>query len=265
MTSEEKIFIKKFLTLDSEVHSCLCMALKSGRKHTGRDIKTGKDIRGLINDEVWDNNLFHSEYFTGLTTYLILLEQIGSVFMKVGYDVKDKKNGILIALDNFCNQKLTEDQIYAISALRNSLVHNFGLASQNYSTKYDSYKFCLYFSNKSMNAITPYKWDGKYTGKDDKTNTEVSVSKMCEFIESVYSNLLVEFENDTLFGIATRNVAAKSKASPCKLSSRIELYLLLIWKAGSDSYRNPFNFDIGWSLCRTTSSKIFIRYKEQGV
>lgn len=199
MTNEEKTFIKKFLTLDSEVQSCLCMALKSGRLHTGRDIKTCKDIQRLINNNyILDNNLVQSEYFTGLTTYLILLEQIGSVFMKVGYDVKNKKNGIQIALDNFCKPDLTNKQIKAIRALRNSLAHNFGLASNDKYNVKKSYKFCLDYYDESINAITPCNWDGKYNGKDDKTNTVVSVPKMCELIESVYSNLLDEFKNDNV-------------------------------------------------------------------
>jgi hypothetical protein len=198
MTNQETDFINDFLNpmgLNISRRSCLIMALKSARKHTGRDIKTGKDISGLINEDVFDNNLYHSEYFTGLAVYLILLEQIGLIFCKVGYKDGKKTNGIQIALENF--SRLNRGQIKALRALRNSLAHNFGLAlAKNPLSKTEEqlYKFRLHF-DQNQEPISPnLNWHGNYNDKNDSTDTVVGVQQLCGLVENVFFELKSEFE-----------------------------------------------------------------------
>lgn len=95
--------------------STLIMALKSARYHTGRDINTGKDNLGLLKDEIFDNDLWHSEYFTGLVNYLIILDQIGSLFARRGYEGKLIPNSIQKTLD--CYTALSSEEKLAIRCL----------------------------------------------------------------------------------------------------------------------------------------------------
>lgn len=186
MTQLEITFIEDFLNIkDSgkEIRSCLTMALRSARKHTGRDINTGKDILGLLTEENVVNDIYYAEYFTGLTVYLILLDQIGCIFKKVGYKEGQKTNGIQIALENFST--LNPDQIKALRALRNSLTHNFGLTSAEDSRKKAKnkkkeqlYKFCLYYDKNQLPVIPNMTWDGDYNDKTDNTDTIILINSL---------------------------------------------------------------------------------------
>ena len=146
--------------------------------------------------DVFDNDLYHSEYFTGLAVYLILLDQIGLIFCKVGYKAGKKTNGIQIALENF--SRLDGEDIKALRALRNSLAHNFGLATAKNplsKNKKQLYKFSLHF-DKNQQPIRPnLNWQGDYNEKNDSTKTVVGVVKLCELVENVFSELISEFEN----------------------------------------------------------------------
>jgi hypothetical protein len=131
---EQRELIERLLSFEPDKdsrRSCLTMALKAARKYTGRDC-TGKDIKGLIDDDIFNEDRFHSEYFSGLVLYLILLEQIGCLFKEIGYEEKNKTNGIKIALENFSIFKDEPEKIKAIVGLRNSLAHNFSLANEKH-------------------------------------------------------------------------------------------------------------------------------------
>lgn len=202
MHLEENHIIKDLLSLKvtkDGSRSCLTMALKSARRHTGRNPFTADFTNSLVNDEIFESDSLHSEYFTGLTIYLILLEQIGCIFKKKGYNEGAKSNGIRIALENF--SKSDKDLINAIRALRDSLVHNFGLTnSENPRSKNKGqlFKFTLLFNNSTRAILPNLKWSGDYNDINESNNSIVGVQELCELVESVFLNLVIEFEKDNV-------------------------------------------------------------------
>lgn len=173
------------------------LALKSARLHTGRDIDTG--IANSIYEMEWElssrpevieNKLADSELFIGLTIYLILLEQIGSIFERT--DIAKKTchmKGIKYALCIFSD--LTDKkEIEAINGLRNNLAHNFGLASDSRFPN-NAHKFTLSFSNDAPIVKLPTKeWNCKYEDKSDDSSTVIGVYAFCNKVEQVVKNLI---------------------------------------------------------------------------
>jgi hypothetical protein len=129
----DQTFIEKLLDIDQPMtlepvrFSTIAILLRGARKLSGRDLLTGSYNMSEINDENFKEQTYHSYLFTGLINYLIFLEQIGSVLKIIGH-TSTKENGIHIALEKFSS--LTDLQIFAIRALRNSLTHKYGLATE---------------------------------------------------------------------------------------------------------------------------------------
>lgn len=187
--------------------SCLMMALQSARYQTGRDIKTGK-VAGVsemllnvnMHDEVLENGMEEAEMFTGLTLYLILLEQMGILFGKT-----DKGNGIkriLNTVGNKISSGLNKEQIDAICDLRNTLAHNFGLATEYYYNKKEKIphrKFTLLFNDDAPAVCLPkQEWDGQFSNKHGDTATEISLPALCDLVEEVFCEIRVLCEGGEL-------------------------------------------------------------------
>ena len=191
MEGLEKKIVWNILDIDNanqELKSYFVLALKSARDNVGRDVKTGEFVGNLYAEDILDKGLFESKNFTGLCCYLILLEQIGSLFIKKTYNIGQKTNGIKIALENF--SLLKPDEIACIISLRHCLAHNFSLAPRpNNNPKIKKHKFCLNYFEESFAIKFNSKWDGTYTDKSDLTNTEIGVKPLCGLIEGVIVNL----------------------------------------------------------------------------
>lgn len=194
-TNEIKEFLESFLD-ENNLYSTLIMALRSARKHTGANIFTGTPEKGLYTEEILGNSLYVSEYFTGITLYLILLEQIGILFCKKDKDIGGLENGIKVALKSFSS--LSSNQINAILALRNTLAHNFGLATVKNKHRKQHYKFCLKYDDEIPVVTINQKWDGDYKDKSDDTITAIGVPQLCALIEDIFKNLKVELQKDNL-------------------------------------------------------------------
>ena len=191
MEELEKKMVRNILDIDNanqDFKSCFVLALKSARDNTGRDVNTGEFIGTFYTVEISDKGLFESKNFTGLCCYLILLEQIGSLFIKKTYNIGQKSNGIKIALENF--SLLKPDEIACVMSLRNCLAHNFSLAPRpDKNQKLKKHKFCLNYFEESFAIDFNSEWDGTYTDKSDLTNTEIGVKPLCDLIEGVIVNL----------------------------------------------------------------------------
>ena len=191
MEGLEKKIVRNILDIDNsnqDFKSCFVLALKSARYNTGRDVNSGEFIKGLYTEENLDKGLFESKNFTGLCCYLILLEQIGSLFIKKTYNIGQKTNGIKIALENF--SLLKSDEIACIISLRHCLAHNFSLAPRpDKNPKLKKHKFCLNYSEESLAINFNSEWDGVYSYKSDLTYTEIGVKPLCDLIEGVIVNL----------------------------------------------------------------------------
>lgn len=187
--------------------SCLMMALKSARYHTGRDINTGKtggslEMRCNVNmrNEILENGMEDAEMFTGLTLYVILLEQIGTLFGNKEEPKAIKR--ILQTTGNKIPLGLNKEQTVAVNDLRNTLAHNFGLATEPRCNKKGTevhHKFTLSFSDDAPPVRLPeQKWDGCFTDKQDCTSTEIGVPALCELVEEVIDYVRQSYKNGKL-------------------------------------------------------------------
>ena len=174
--------------------SCLMMAIRNARHLTGRDVETGeaKDMNTMrtnvnMRDEVFDNCLEDESFFAGIVMYLIALDSIGCLFGKKG----NKKNSIKRALDQFSS--LSDGEISALVDLRNTLAHNFGLATEkehNNGNKKSKHKYTLAFSDDAEAIKLPEtEWDGVFTNKDSSSSTVIGVKSFCNLVESIIANV----------------------------------------------------------------------------
>jgi len=175
--------------------SCLILALKEARAIAGRDVN-GKskweNAKSSIDftDEVLENDRWHGCTLLGLTSYLIILDLIGCVFKKKNKSESHDRDGVMNALNNFSFIELEEKK--GIKALRNSLTHNFGLAN-------DSHRFSLDSTSSILITIPELayrKFNSK--GKDERSYTIVNGFKICDLVESVYSEVVIQFEKSNI-------------------------------------------------------------------
>lgn len=179
--------------------SCLLMAIRSARYLTGRDVNLGdsKGIRDmelgvLMKDDVsayWLDNEF---FFSGLAMYLIAIECLGCLFDNTAVLSEKNESGIGRALKSFSS--LDKARIEAVKDLRNTLAHNFGLATENMLPKGNpkkyKHKFTFSFSDDAEAIKMPTtEWDGDYNNKEETTSTIIGVAAFCELMESIIANV----------------------------------------------------------------------------
>ena len=161
--------------------SGFCGALKDARKMTGRNIKTGaKDNT---------NKFGHLGSWLGTIGYLSLLDQIGGCFRKVnGPTIEANKSGIIKALKNFSN--LTDNEIDAIYALRNSFAHDYSL--QNVGNRLGLiHHFPVDNSDTKPVIILPQQnWDGLMNTKTPQNATYINLQALGDFVERLILNLI---------------------------------------------------------------------------
>lgn len=200
--------IKTILGLkhDKTRRSCLLMAIRSARYLTGREIITGKAIgicemeyNVLNKDEVATHQLYNEHFFSGLAMYLIAIDCIGCLFDNLTITPKtENNNSIIRALKSFST--LDDERIEAVKDLRNTLAHNFGLATESKGgAKKTKHKFTLSFSDKAEAIKLPKKdWDGDFGNKKQSCSTIIGVSAFCNLAESIIANVYDSYEKGLL-------------------------------------------------------------------
>ena len=186
--------------------SCLLMAIRSARYLTGRDLITGKAIgicemeyTILKNDDVTTLQLYNEHFFSGLAMYLIAIDCIGCLFDNLTITPKtENNNSIIRALKSFST--LDDERIEAVKDLRNTLAHNFGLATESKGgAKKTKHKFTLSFSDKAEAIKLPKKdWDGDFGNKKQSCSTIIGVSAFCNLAESIIANVYDSYEKGLL-------------------------------------------------------------------
>lgn len=185
--------------------SCLLMAIRSARYLTGRDVITGKalgigemEYNVLKKDEVQTHQLYNEHFFTGIAMYLIALDCIGCLFENTTIKPVDDNNSIVRALESF--SALKNKEIEAVKDLRNTLAHNFGLATESKGgAKKTKHKFTLSFSDKAEAIKLPKKdWDGDFGNKKQSCSTIIGVSAFCNLAESIIANVYDSYEKGLL-------------------------------------------------------------------
>ena len=175
--------------------SCLLMAIKSARYLTGRDIGNGKskgikdmELGVLAKDDVAKFLLDNEFFFSGLAMYLIAIDCIGCLFDNTTVLSEKNESGIGRALKSFSS--LDKARIEAVKDLRNTLAHNFGLATENMlphgNPKKYKHKFTLSFSDEAEAIKMPTtEWDGDYSNKEEATSTIIGVAAFCDMMEII--------------------------------------------------------------------------------
>lgn len=199
ITKEALLTFCKCLKIEENRFSCLFRAITDARILNGRDPITGKYKGHILGCE--KNNLYLGpNSFIGLISYLLILDMIGEIF-RLKTEKKSKKSKIYLALNQFANG-LREKDIYTIVALRNSLAHNYGLVNipdnrEHYENS--RHKFSLMnFENESLIEYPTKKWEGNFSDKEIESSTIISVPKLIEQIESVYSELIFQIESNNV-------------------------------------------------------------------
>lgn len=181
------------------------MAIRSARYLTGRDVITGKalgigemEYNVLKKDEVQTHQLYNEHFFTGIAMYLIALDCIGCLFENTTIKPVDDNNSIVRALESF--SALKNKEIEAVKDLRNTLAHNFGLATESKGgAKKTKHKFTLSFSDKAEAIKLPKKdWDGDFGNKKQSCSTIIGVSAFCNLAESIIANVYDSYEKGLL-------------------------------------------------------------------
>lgn len=182
------------------------IAVESARRLTGRNPLDGtansiNDMRfNLLDIGKEDDQPTDEKMMIGLTMYLILLDLIGCLFERKDKSVKCK-NGVKRALTLF--SKLEPQKIEAIKDLRNSLTHNFGLATETIKDKKEKenegHKFTLSFTNDDPIIKLPTKeWNNKYEDKEDESSTVIGVYTLCNEIENIIKELMNTYKSGNL-------------------------------------------------------------------
>ena len=202
MTLIPSDFIERFLDVEQPMEntpdrfSTLIFLLKSGRKLSGRDLSTGAYIGSEFNDQNFIDGTYYSFQFSGLISYLILLEQIGSIF-KPTHEPAIKETSIYKALKYLSN--IDPTKINSIVALRNSMAHKFGLATEKKPHKMSPEKFTLSIE-RNVKIVQPptVSWDGVFSNKSEDNNTLVYIHDLIDLIEGVFQKLLTEHKNGNI-------------------------------------------------------------------
>lgn len=123
---------------------------------------------------------------------------IFSVFDMIGTSFNHKEkttnanSSIKRSLNLFINSVLSNDDIKALYALRNSIVHNSSLASKSKFKNNENYFFRY---NSTLNVLLKHsveKWDGNFNsldGNQDKFTTEINIFKLHELMKECLNNV----------------------------------------------------------------------------
>lgn len=203
-----KEYLEKFLSIDQPMEgspirfSTLALLLRGARKMAGRNIENGTYESKELNEENLLEQTYHSFQFTSLINYLIFLEQVGSIFKPKNKNAptgKGKENGIYRALSYYSN--LGEDKKRSVIALRNSLTHKFGLATEAKPHSGFPVRFSLSIvrNEKIVEVPTDEKrWEGDFSNKSEASLTTIYILDLLDLIEEIYLKIISGIKNENI-------------------------------------------------------------------
>lgn len=177
---QEKDIIELLLGIKKEPNrkSCLLMAYNSAKAlSTGACIEEFGDIE--------------SEHFSSIILCLIFWEQVGTIFKKAS----ENSIEIMRALEDFSTITIEDDR-RAIYYLRNTLAHNYGLATENIAQKH--YKYTLTLSGDVVVKHANPSWNNDFADKRDCTSTKINIIQLMTVMDNVFERLKVEYESNSL-------------------------------------------------------------------
>jgi hypothetical protein len=157
--------------------SSLIALLTDARGATGRDLDTGSVV---THD--------HTRSWLGATGYLILLDQVGTCFQRVGAKVP-ADNPIARALKQFSH--VTDDaRMDAIYALRHALAHDYALYNTNSKHPNRQHAFNFTADAHTPLVVLPHRpWSGSYNAIRREEVTVVNLRALGDLGEAVVANL----------------------------------------------------------------------------
>ena len=200
MTEHE--FVTRFLDINQPMeetigrHSTLILLLRSARSLSGRNVHTGVYEGNEFTVENFTGGTYLSFQYSGLISYLIFLEQIGSIF-RPSQAATIKKTAIFKALKYF--GQLPEEKINAIVGLRNSVAHKFGLATEKAPKSLAPQKFTLSWErNSTIVQLPPTPWSGNFSDKSNSSSTIVYLHNLRDMIEDIFHTIVRENRNGNI-------------------------------------------------------------------
>lgn len=193
------------LSNDNNRKSCFIMLLQIARHLSGRNIDTGDSENCFTamqyelteHGDFEENKLFYGQIFAGTTMYLILLDLIGDLFINTEKKEIDCTNGIKCALSYFSNCEGNDKK--AVTGLRHTLAHNFGLAQCASKNSNGRRKYTLSFNPDSPLVKQPdEQWNCDFSNKSETTSTEIGVKALGDLAENVVKNIYGCYQLGTL-------------------------------------------------------------------
>lgn len=178
---------------DDHIKSTLILALRNARRFSGRDMSTGIQTGfAHITDE---------DIFAAITHFLIVLDILGcSIKNQVQCNCS---NGIKRCLKMFSS--LNKADINAMKSLRNTVAHNYGLATEAPKKNNDPrYKFHIsvlqqeLFVHSKREFGSGFGKDDIYHDKSSDSDTVVGFEPLCNLVEQVYRNVISAYYRDEI-------------------------------------------------------------------
>lgn len=201
-------YLSNFLKIDQPMekqpirYSSVALLLRGARKLSGRNIENGSYEMNELNEQNFIEQTFFSFQFAGLINYLIFLEQIGSIFKPINQEAptgKGRGNGIYRTLSYYTN--LNDKKKKSVVALRNSLTHKFGLATESKPNSGFPARFSLSISRNDEIIEIPKEgscWKGDFSNKSDDCLTIVYIIDLLDQIENIYQNIYDNLNDDNI-------------------------------------------------------------------
>ena len=211
MENEKNKILRLILGLESDDYrkSTLQLALKQARclggvisgepssytKFMLRRSKKGQNKSRMINTFFVASSDEEMDVLTSLSLYLIILDQLGHIFgprNKSSNRVKDALDKSIIV------SNLTDVELGEIAALRNSICHNFGLASYSTSQNVGVFKFIICFDDDGnqkpvIDAIE--KWGGDWC---DNTSVHIYPFSLINYVEQILNSFVKQHQEGKL-------------------------------------------------------------------
>lgn len=204
-----KMFEQKLMALilgkeqDDKRKSSFIMALRSARFLVGKNPDRNESDFGdlemdlLKHDVVGENKILNEMILTGVVMHLMLLDLVGSLFKRSDSLEDSGRNHIIHALTDFSDVDIEYKD--SVRCLRNTLAHNFSLATMPSKNEKLIRKFILDFSSYGpwiKNAVQP--WTGDYADKKEDTSTIINVNGICNMVENVINEVYKAYDEGKL-------------------------------------------------------------------
>ena len=206
---ENKELIEELLGIKKNgPKSTLMLAIRAARFNSGRPTDTGEFHHGQFaarynmsavatsEETDWEFLKDEASAFNSILLYLIALEQIGAIFFEKKCDKGYRESGIQTALRNMADW-LTIEEANAISNLRNSLAHSYGLVNLYKGKNSSKFEIDITTQTTCIVKLPDEEWDGDYNKNGN--NTVVYYEPLCNLVENILRGVVEMYTRGELY------------------------------------------------------------------